>query len=76
MTSYRLVGQLPKYYYKPILEKIQEAYLSNAQKDYEPGFDIESNVRIVIDAPNDQEAEDARIGFVDIRMWELEKTED
>ena len=40
MTSYKQVEQLPKFIYKPILEKIQEAYLVNAQKDYEPGFDI------------------------------------
>jgi hypothetical protein len=65
------VEQLPKYIYKPILEKIQEAYLANAQKDYEPGFDIESNVRIVIEADTEELADLSRYGFVDIRMWEL-----
>ena len=65
------MASLPKYYYKPILEKIQEAYLANAQKDYEPGFDIESNVRIVIEAETEKLADLSRYGFVDIGMWEL-----
>ena len=63
--------QLPKYYYKPIFEKIQEAYLENAKKDYEPGFDIEANVRLVIEADTEELADLSRYGFVDIRMWEL-----
>ena len=71
MTSYKQVEQLSKFIYKPILEKIQEAYLANAQKDYEPGFDIESNVRIVIEADTEELADLSRYGFVDIRMWEL-----
>lgn len=62
---------MPKFYYKPILEKVQEAYLANAQKEYEPGFDIESNVRLVIDAATEELADLSRYGFVDIRMWEL-----
>ena len=62
---------MPKYIYKPILEKIQEAYLVNAQKEYEPGFDIESNVRIVIEADTEELSDLSRYGFVDIRMWEL-----
>ena len=60
-----------KYYYKPILEKIQEAYLENAKKEYDPGFDIESNVRLVIEAESDTDALNSMMGFVDIRMWEL-----
>jgi hypothetical protein len=62
---------LPKYYYKPILSKIEEAYLVNAKIDYEPGFDIESNVRIVIEAETEELADKSRWGFVDINMWEL-----
>lgn len=62
---------LPKYYYKPILSKIEEAYLVNAKVDYEPGFDIESNVRIVIEAETEELADKSRWGFVDINMWEL-----
>ena len=62
---------MPKFYYKPILEKIQEAYLENAKKEYNPGFDIESNVRIVIEADTQDLADLSRYGFVDIRMWEL-----
>ncbi len=63
---------MPKYYYKPILEKIQEAYLENAQREYKPGFDIESNVRLVIEANTQELADVSRYGFVDIRMWELD----
>jgi len=62
---------LPKFYYKPILEKIQESYLENAKKEYSPGFDIESNIRLVIEADTQELADLSRHGFVDIRMWEL-----
>jgi hypothetical protein len=62
---------LPKFYYKPILEKIQEAYLTNAKKEYQAGFDIESNVRLIIEADTQESADLSRYGFVDISMWEL-----
>ena len=62
---------MPKYIYKPILETIQEAYLTNAEKPYEPGFDIEANVRLVIEADTQELADLSCYGFVDIRMWEL-----
>jgi len=62
---------LPKFYYKPILEKVQEVYLENAKKEYFAGFDIESNVRLVIEADTEESADISRYGFVDIRMWEL-----
>lgn len=67
---------MPKYYYKPILEKIQEIYLINAKQDYDAGFDVESNVRLIIEAENQDLADKSRWGFVDINMWELEKVED
>lgn len=67
---------MPKYHYKPILEKIKETYLENAKQEYVPGFDIESNVRLVIEADNQELADLSRYGFVDIRMWELDKKED
>jgi hypothetical protein len=63
---------LPKFYYKPILEKVQEVYLENAKKEYSAGFDIESNVRLVIEADTEESADISRYGFVDIRMWELD----
>ncbi len=62
---------MPKYYYKPILETIKETYLENAKKEYNPGFDIESNIRLVIEADSQELADLSRYGFVDIRMWEL-----
>lgn len=63
---------MPKFYYKPILEIIKETYLENANKEYVPGFDIESNIRLVIEADTQELADLSRYGFVDIRMWELD----
>lgn len=67
---------MPKFYYKPILDKVQEAYLANAQKDYQTNVDLESKVVLVIEADNELEADSARIGFIDIRMWELYQVKD
>jgi hypothetical protein len=67
---------LPKFYYKPILDKVQEAYLANAQKDYQTSVDLESKVVLVIEADSESEADSSRIGFIDIRMWELYQVED
>jgi len=65
------VAYLPKYYYKPILETIKETYLENAKQEYNPGFDVESNIRLIIEADTQELADLSRYGFVDIRMWEL-----
>jgi hypothetical protein len=62
---------LPKYQYRPILEMVKETYLANAKTEYKPGFDIESNIRLVIEADTQELADLSRYGFVDIRMWEL-----
>ncbi len=62
---------MPKYQYRPILEKVKETYLENAKTEYKPGLDIESNVRLVIEADSQELADLSRYGFVDIRMWEL-----
>lgn len=67
---------MPKFYYKPILDKVQEAYLANAQKDYQTSVDLESKVVLVIEADSESEADSSRIGFIDIRMWELYQVED
>ena len=66
---------MPKYYYKPILKNVKETYIENAKKEYEPSFDIESNVRLVIEAENQESSDIARMGFIDIRMWELDKVD-
>jgi hypothetical protein len=67
---------LPKYHYKPVLEVIQEMYKKNAGTEYKPSIDIEANVRVVIEADSQDAADNSRIGFIDIRMWELDKVED
>ena len=64
--------QLPKYYYKPILSNVEKVYLENAKTEYNPGMDIESNVRLVVEADDLDSVNKAIIGFVDIGMWELE----
>ena len=67
---------MPKYYYRPILEKVKETYLANAQVEYETNVDIESDVVLVIEAASEDDAHSAKIGFIDIRMWELYQTEE
>ncbi len=62
---------MPKYIYKPILEKVKETYFSHTEVEYVTDVDIESNVRLVIEADTQELAEKARIGFIDVRMWEL-----
>jgi hypothetical protein len=67
---------LSKYYYRPILEKVQEAYLENAKTEYNPGVDIESVVSLVVESDSEEKSKQIMYGFVDVRMWELSKTED
>jgi hypothetical protein len=67
---------LSKYHYRPILEKVQEAYLENAKTEYNPGVDIESVVSLVVESDSEEKSKQIMYGFVDIRMWELSKTED
>jgi hypothetical protein len=62
---------LPKFYYKPLLEKINESYLENAKKEYSSQIDIESNVRLIVEADSQEVSDSTIVGFVDIRMWEL-----
>ena len=76
MTNSKKVEQLPKYYYKPIVSLINEIYKENAGVEFKPSIDIESNVRIVVEADNQDDADNSRIGYLDIRMWELDKVED
>lgn len=62
---------MPKYQYRPILEKVKETYLENAKVEYNPGVDIESAVRLVVEADSEEKAQQVMYGFVDIRMWDL-----
>ncbi len=67
---------MPKYYYKPIVSLINEVYKENAGAEFKPTIDIENNVRVVVEADNQDDADKSRIGYLDIRMWELDKVED
>lgn len=71
-----MLESLPKYHYKPLIDKVQEAYLANAQKEYDPGVDIGSHVTLVVDADSQEHSQQVCYGFIDVRMWELFKTED
>jgi predicted secreted protein len=51
-------------------------YLKNAGTDFKPSINIEESVRIVVEADSQEAADNSRIGYVDIRMWELDKVED
>ena len=62
---------MPKYYYRPILEKVQESYLENAKTQYNPGVDIESAVNLIVEADSEQNAKKICYGFIDVTMWEL-----
>lgn len=76
MTSYSKQAQLPKYSYRPILEKVQEVYLENAKTQYNPGVDIESAVTLTVEAESEDIAQKTCYGFINVNMWELYKTED
>lgn len=67
---------MPKYYYKPVVSLINEIYQENAGSEFRPTIDIENNVRVVVEADNQDDADNSRIGYLDIRMWELDKVED
>lgn len=71
-----MLDYLPKFIYRPILEKVQEAYLANAKTDFVTNVDIESKVELIIEASSEDEADSARIGFIDKRMWVLGRIED
>ncbi len=64
---------MPKYRYRPILEKVKETYLENAKTEYRPGIDIESAVSLVVEADSEEIAQQVCYGFIDVRMWELQK---
>jgi hypothetical protein len=67
---------LPKYYYKPILSVVEESYLENAQKPYTAAINIQENVRMVVESETENEGFEAMYGFIDVRMWELDRVED
>ena len=67
---------MPKFIYRPILEIVQESYLLHAKQEFQTDVNIESNVELIIEASSEAEADSARIGFIDIRMWILDRVED
>ena len=66
-----------KYIYKVDLAKMEETYLENAQREL---FDSNEqrnkfNAELIIEADNEDEALQMRIGMTDIRMWDLDRIE-
>jgi len=51
-------------------------YLKNSGTVLKTDIDIEANVRIVVEADSQELADSSRVGYIDIRMWELDKIED
>jgi len=56
--------------------KVKEVYLDNSQAQYTPPIDIESNVRLIVEADDQESSDKTIIGFVDINMWKLDSTID
>jgi hypothetical protein len=66
-----------KYIYKVDLAKMEATYLENAQREL---FDSNEqrnkfNAELIIEADNEDEALQMRIGMTDIRMWDLDHIE-
>lgn len=69
------MAYLPKYYYKPIVEKVEEIYFENAKKDFFQNGRFDLNATVVVEAENEDEALKIRMGITDIRMWVLDHVE-
>jgi hypothetical protein len=71
------VEQLPKYIYTVILDVMEKTYLDNAQTPFFKSDEERNafNAELIIDAENEAQADQIRIGMTDVRMWELNRTE-
>jgi len=67
-----------KYTYVVDLDKMQEAYLENAKKNFFESLEEQSkfNAKLIIHADSEEEALKMRMGMTDIRMWELLQVEE
>jgi hypothetical protein len=66
-----------KYTYVVDLDKMEEAYIQNAKKDFFESSEERSkfNAELIIYADSEEEALKMRMGMTDIRMWELLQVE-
>jgi hypothetical protein len=66
-----------KYIYKVDLAKMEETYLENAQRELFASDEQRNkfNAELIIEADNEDEALQMRIGMTDIRMWDLDRIE-
>ena len=67
-----------KYTYVIDLDKMEEAYLENAKKDFfeSPQERSKFNAKLIIYAESEEETFKMRMGMTDIRMWELPQVEE
>jgi hypothetical protein len=66
---------MTKYYYRPIKDIVLDTYKKHAMRDLDAPENFEKSSVLIIEADNEEDATKIRIGFTDIRMWELFKTE-
>jgi hypothetical protein len=66
-----------KYIYTVDVPKMEATYLENAQRELFNSDEQRSkfNAELVIEADSEDEALQMRIGMSDIRMWNLDRTE-
>jgi flagellar basal body rod protein FlgB len=71
------VEQLPKYIYTVILDVMEKTYSDNAQTPFFKSDEEREafNAELVINAKDEAQADQIRIGMTDTRMWELNRTE-
>lgn len=69
---------MPKYTYKPIKNVVEETYTEHTGKSiYEALGEIDlSTVTLVVTANTEEESFAVRQGVTDVRMWQLDSTEE
>lgn len=69
---------MPKYIYKPINNVVEESYIEHTGKSiYEVLGDVDlSSITLVVTANTEEESFTVRQGVTDVRMWQLESTEE
>ena len=67
-----------KYIYQTIPSVVEQSYMENTNKDiYEALGKVSfNNIKILVLAENEEEADAIRQGVTDVRMWSLYKVED
>lgn len=68
---------MKRFHYKPIVDVVRESYLENAKEDILDNPEISyTSMRLLVDAADEEIADKMRKTVTDIRMWQLDQTED